>query len=132
MPADTEGPKNKNGPGQPPSNSLFPDDISWTAAYPLIVNWLHLYYGDLSTVKDHWEALKLWTDGQKRQMLPGDGLPSFFQWGVSVLCLDHAFTVCRPLRSPLSLALKQKQKKQGARALAVVAMPYRAYYDSSL
>lgn len=81
VPAETEGPTNHNPPGQPPSNSLFPDDISWTAAYPLIVNWLLLYYGDVGIVEEHWAALKLWTDGQKRQMLPTDGLPCFYMWG---------------------------------------------------
>lgn len=81
VPAETEGPKNHNRPGQPPSNLLYPDDISWTAAYPLIVNWLLQYYGDTGAVRDHWDALKLWTDAQKRQMGPADGLPSYWVWG---------------------------------------------------
>ena len=81
VPADSEGPKNHAPPGQPASNAIFPSDISWTAAYPEIVNWLLLYYGDIGVVQDHWATLKRWTDSQKRQMLPSDGLPSFFKWG---------------------------------------------------
>ena len=41
VPADVEGPPNPHH-----SNSLLPGDLSWTAAYPLIVNSLLLYYGD--------------------------------------------------------------------------------------
>ena len=45
-----------------------PDDISWTAAYPLITNWLYQYYGDLGAAKEHWPTLKRYMDGQRAQM----------------------------------------------------------------
>eukprot|EP00911_Craspedida_sp_UC1_P002962 UC1_evm2s2160 len=59
----------------------FPGDISWTAAYPLIVRWMNLYYGDLAVVRDHWVDLIAWTDAQRREMAPSDAVPCFFVWG---------------------------------------------------
>ena len=76
VPADVEGP-----PKPHHDNSLLPGDISWTAAYPLTVNWMLLYYGDRAAVREHWEPLKAFVDGQRREMGPTDGVPSFFKWG---------------------------------------------------
>ena len=47
---------------------MNPDDISWTAAYPLVVNWLLLYFGDEAVVREHWPTLKLYVDAQRREM----------------------------------------------------------------
>ena len=38
----------------PATEAVRPMDISWTAAYPLIANWLWLYYGDIRAVREHW------------------------------------------------------------------------------
>jgi hypothetical protein len=32
----------------------LPGDITWSAAYPLIANWHHRYYGDLAAIRRHW------------------------------------------------------------------------------
>ena len=48
------------GDGVGPHHSpVYPDDISWTSAYPLIAQWLLQYYGDVGVVEDHWESLKV-------------------------------------------------------------------------
>jgi hypothetical protein len=76
VPAVTNGPPQK-GPAADP----FPGDISWTAAYPLTVSWLHKYYGDVHIIEEHWLTLKAYVDAQRRQMLPSDGVPCFYMWG---------------------------------------------------
>ena len=68
-------------PGTVGHKGNFHDDISWTAAYPLIAQWLHLYYGDVAVVAEHWGSLKAYVDAQKRQMEPADGLPCFWVYG---------------------------------------------------
>lgn len=65
-----------------------PNDLSWTAAYPLISHWLYLYCGDIRAVREHWLTLKLFMDGEKAQMdskctsrcTPG-GVPNYWQCG---------------------------------------------------
>jgi alpha-L-rhamnosidase len=61
-----------------------PSDISWSAGYPQVANWLLLYYGDTAVVRDHWPALKAYVDGQVAQT-PGaanqSAVPSFFSCG---------------------------------------------------
>ena len=39
-------------PGNVPG--IDKDDISWTAAYPLIASWLLEYYEDVGAVRRHW------------------------------------------------------------------------------
>jgi hypothetical protein len=63
-------------------------DISWTAAYPLNAGWLLRYYGDTTSVMEHWPSLKLYVDGQLRVAAsPGyanstsPGLPDYYTWG---------------------------------------------------
>ena len=36
-------------------------DIAWTAAFPQIIHFLHLYYGDVRAVRRHWPALQRYT-----------------------------------------------------------------------
>ena len=47
---------------------LFFFIFSWTAAYPLTVNWLYLYFGDTHAIEEHWATLTLYVDGQRREM----------------------------------------------------------------
>jgi hypothetical protein len=76
------GPSDGNIPvNVPAALARKPMDISWTAAYPLIANWLLLYYGDLAAVEEHWPTLKRYVDGQKRQMTNQSMVPDFFNFG---------------------------------------------------
>lgn len=38
-------------------------DIAWSAAFPVIANLLHEYYGDTRAAKQHWPALQLFAEG---------------------------------------------------------------------
>ena len=52
-----------------PGSTAKADDISWTAAYPLIASWLFEYYEDTSVLKRHWPSLKMYVcvDGHLHQ-----------------------------------------------------------------
>ena len=63
---------------------MNPDDISWTAAYPLVVNWLLLYFGDEAVVREHWPTLKLYVDAQRREVLSPRTLSPFYIKNTSV------------------------------------------------
>lgn len=43
-----------------PGSTEKPNDISWTAAYPLIASWLFEYYEDTNVLKRHWPSLKMY------------------------------------------------------------------------
>ena len=65
VPARTNGPPSKGNKSDP-----FPGDISWTAAYPLTVGWLHQYFGDAQVIEEHWSALKLYLPAYLPAYLP--------------------------------------------------------------
>lgn len=57
-------------------------DISWSAAFPLITNWLYQYYGDLDIVEEMYPALEnfvnmLTTQGKSEP----ESLADFYIWG---------------------------------------------------
>jgi alpha-L-rhamnosidase len=87
-----------------------PADISWTSAYPLIANWLHLYFGDLAVVRDHWPTLKRYVDGQERQMTAtasnssadAEGVPDF--WSCGDWCAVESRAICTPNTGPPAAA----------------------------
>ena len=65
--------------GDGKSNGL---DISWTAAYPLSASWLIKYYNATDAVKEHWNSIKDYVDGQLRvaKNISQGGLPNFWTW----------------------------------------------------
>lgn len=75
-----------------------PGDISWTAAYPLITNWLYEYYGDVTTIRDQWSQLKLYADGQLREAGNNGTLPTFWQCGD--WCAVEPRATCTPGTGP--------------------------------
>jgi len=102
------GPGDGNLPVNVPAGAPGrPMDISWTAAYPLIAHWLHLYYGDLGVVREHWPTLKRYVDGQRRQMGGGGGgaepnVPDF--WNFGDWCAIEARNICTPNTGPPAAA----------------------------
>lgn len=109
------GPADGNLPMNVPAGKQAgnPADISWTAAYPLIAHWLYLYYGDTSVVREHWEGMTRFMDGQKTQMQanparhPGDpkdprGVPDF--WSCGDWCAIESRAVCTPNTGPPAAA----------------------------
>lgn len=82
-----------------------PGDLSWTAAFPLIANWLHVYYGDLEPARKHWPALVAWTNGVLRAARQRNGtaaLPDFFTCGD--WCAVQARAQCTPGTGPEAAA----------------------------
>lgn len=57
-------------------------DISWSAAFPLIANWLYQHYGDEQTVAEMYDAIKRYVDNliDFAKNEPGD-LADFFKYG---------------------------------------------------
>ena len=72
---------NKGSRGTDKQNT--PTDISWSSGYPQVANWLRLYFGDTSVVRDHWVALTKYMEGQLAQADAEDesALPAFWQCG---------------------------------------------------
>jgi hypothetical protein len=95
-----------NVPAAIPGN---PSDISWTAAYPLISNWLLLYCGDIGVVREHWPTLKLFVDGEKQQMASKcrsrctpDGIPNY--WSCGDWCAVESRALATPNTGPPAAA----------------------------
>eukprot|EP01047_Picozoa_sp_COSAG01_P014846 COSAG01_NODE_732_length_13996_cov_33.626322_14_plen_305_part_00 len=130
-----------------------PDDISWTAAYPLITNWLYQYYGDLGAAKEHWPTLKRYMDGQRAQMadpeaarphtpIGADQVPDF--WSCGDWCAIESRAICTPNTGPPAAAanfiLATEAMVAMAEALGEMAdhakykswlAPFRATYDKT-
>lgn len=130
-----------------------PDDISWTAAYPLITNWLYRYYGDLGAAKEHWPTLKRYMDGQRAQMadpeaarphtpIGADQVPDF--WSCGDWCAIESRAVCTPNTGPPAAAANFIMATEAmvamAEALGEMAdhakykswlAPFRATYDKT-
>jgi alpha-L-rhamnosidase len=124
-----------------------PMDISWTAAYPLIAQWLLQYYGDLSVARAHWPNLKLFVDGQRKQM-KGDDVPDFYNFGD--WCAIESRKVCTPNTGPPAAAANyilsveamvtmaealgetEDQARYSSWLAAYRTAYHRAYWNSSL
>ena len=67
-------------------------DVSYTAAYPLIVGWLLQYYGDMATARRYWPSLKSFCEGQIRmaENVTADGLVDFWTYGDWKSIENHA------------------------------------------
>ena len=76
---NTSDPGRGGIPPVAPGKAAPEGDISWTAAFPLITNWLVEYYGDTSKARELWPSLVLYIDGLKREAL--GKLPQFWEWG---------------------------------------------------
>lgn len=59
-----------------------PQDLSWTAAFPLITAWLHTFYADEGIVRELYGSLKRWTNAQiavsQNLSMP---MPQFWKFG---------------------------------------------------
>ena len=138
---------NGNIPVNVPANRANnPMDISWTAAYPLIANWLLLYYGDLAAVQEHWPTLRMYVDGQKSQMEAKskntNAVPDFYNFGD--WCAIESRAVCTPNTGPPAaaanyvLAVEAMANMAAALGEAAAAAKYttelaslRASYDAT-
>ena len=80
-----------------------PGDLSWSAAYPMIVRWMLLYYDDLALAESHWEHLVSWADGVDRAArATTHSLPNFWQFGD--WCALEPRQTCTPGTGPLLAA----------------------------
>eukprot|EP01046_Picozoa_sp_COSAG06_P031306 COSAG06_NODE_3038_length_5930_cov_14.172869_1_plen_1031_part_00 len=69
----------RNGTG---AENPGPQDVSWTAAFPLITGWLHEFYADEGVVRKQYAALKRWTDAQiKVAQMMSMPIPGFYNFG---------------------------------------------------
>ena len=77
-------------PAEPPPLSgtrrpgWAPGDLSWTAAYPIVVRTMLLFYGDRALAAEHWPHLAAWADGIARvanSSSHDEQLPTFSVFG---------------------------------------------------
>jgi len=97
----------------PPGNGSLPDcvpwyrhgglpaDPAWSAAYPLITDWVSSYYADDSIVATHYDGIKSFMDAQVAQ-LDDDGVLSFARYGDWCSVANGASTSCHFIRSGIS------------------------------
>ena len=85
-------------------NSFGITDISWTAAFPIILNWMHRHYGDVQIVKDLYGNAKQYVDGLSKEanILLNSTLPTFFIWGD--WCSNQSRAVATPETGPTASA----------------------------
>ena len=68
-------------------------DVSWSAAYPLIVDWLHAHFGDTGVVRAHYNRTRQFMQGlfqQARARNVSNALPEFWTWGDWCTAQDRA------------------------------------------
>ena len=72
-------------------HGALPADPAWSAAYPLITNWVSEYYADDRIITEHYDGIKSFMDSQITQLDP-NGLLSFAHYGDWCSVSDGAST----------------------------------------
>jgi alpha-L-rhamnosidase len=110
-------------------------DLSWTAAYPLIVGWLVKYYDDVNTAREYWPSLNAFMAGQMRmaEQVTPDGLVNFWNYGdwkaLDPLTLESAGQLAA---ANWLLALQQVVSVAAVLGEESDALRYRAVYNKSV
>jgi len=79
----------------------LPADPAWSAAYPLITDWVSGYYADDSIVSEHYDGIKAFMESQIRQ-LDNNGVLSFARYGDWCSVANGAGTGCGFTRPDIS------------------------------